>query len=122
MVNRLPQAVGEFLHKVSSQQGNIVSPFAQGRKRYRKDIQAVIKIRSKLAFLDHAPQILIRCCDHAHIHLDGLLTTSAIVKQEDGASVASAAANAMAQETAASPYRQTLETTPVCKNNSTVMT
>jgi hypothetical protein len=47
---------------------------------------------------------------------------TAIAKQEDGASIGSAAANATAQETAASPYRRTLEATPVRQNNSVAMT
>ena len=77
MVNLLSQPVGEFLHEVSNQQLNILSSFAQGRKRYGKDIQPVVKIGAKLALLDHAPQILIRCRDHAHIHLDALVAAQA---------------------------------------------
>src|ERR1700733_1071487 len=49
------------------QQWNIILALPQGRKADRKNTQPIVEIRAEFLFFDHAPEILIRGRDYAHI-------------------------------------------------------
>ena len=59
--------LGEFLSKVSDQQGNIFRALTQGRHRDRKDLEPVIEVAAKPLLLHHLTKIAIGCGEYADI-------------------------------------------------------
>src|SRR6266513_3904663 len=62
--------LGEFLSKVSNQQGNIFRAVPEGRDGNRKDFEPVIQIAAKLLFLHHPTEIAVGRGDDADIDMN----------------------------------------------------
>src|SRR5258708_38361375 len=71
MVDHLALAFGELLNEVSGQQWDILFAFAQRRECDWKDIQAVVQIGAKFAFLDQPPKIVVSGSYPPHRNLPG---------------------------------------------------
>src|ERR1700676_3607365 len=71
MVDHLALAFGELSNEVSGQRCDILFAFAQRRECDRKDIQPVVQIGAKFAFLDHTPKIVVSGSDYPNVNLQG---------------------------------------------------
>jgi hypothetical protein len=77
VVDHLALAFGELSNEVSGQRWDILFAFSQRRECDRKDIQAVVQIGAKFAFLDHSPKIVISGSNYPHVNLHGAAASQA---------------------------------------------
>ena len=67
-----------LLDKMQDQQPDVGAALAQRRDVSRNDVQPIVEILSKLAFLDHRGQIAVSGGDHAQVHVDGFRAAQAL--------------------------------------------
>ena len=61
----------KYAHEITSQDGNVFAPLAQGRHEEGDDVQAIEQILSETAACNFVLQILVCCGDHANIDAYG---------------------------------------------------
>ena len=64
--------VGQVLQEVLGEQRDVALALAQRGHVNGDHPHAPVEVFAELAFLDHLGQVLVRGCDHAHVHLDRL--------------------------------------------------
>ena len=59
LLDLAPMAVTEMIQKMFDQQRNVFTPFAECRNVNRDDVESIIKVVAKCAFVDHLLHILV---------------------------------------------------------------
>src|SRR5262245_24677667 len=67
-----------MLDEVLGKQGNVFTTFTQRRQGDRNDVEAIVEILAKDAFLHHVFKICARGGDNPHINLDRRITANAL--------------------------------------------
>src|SRR5512138_3044508 len=61
-----------FGEKMLGEEGNVFTTLSKGGQVQCNNVDAVVKVFAELSFANELLQVLVRRCDYADIHLDGL--------------------------------------------------